>query len=123
MPRLIPPPIIVPPRSKPPRSPPLSPITPPCPSPASSSSSTRTFFVNDKNQICTIRNDMQVVLLICYHRTYIRSDCLYATVKDVKDKNRNPLLRYSLIWGISKWNPVQACSLNELHTILADCRQ
>lgn len=116
MPRLLPPPIVVPPRFPPSVSlPSLSPIsTPPIPTP------NKAYFI-ENNRICTIRNDMQVCLLIFYHKSLIRSDCLYATIKDVRDKRQVPLMRYSLIWGTNKWNPVQCCSLNELSDILVDC--
>jgi hypothetical protein len=114
MPRLLPPPIVVPPRFSPSESlPSLSPIsTPPIPTP------NKTYFI-ENNRICTIRNDMQVCLLIFYH--IAPNVGLYATIKDVRDKRQDPAMRYSLIWGTNKWNSVQCCSLNELSDILADC--
>ena len=115
MPRVLPPPIIIPPRSKcpsysPDSSPGMIPETP----------SNKTYWI-ENNRICTIRNDMQVCLLLVYHLRYSNPDCLYATIKDVRDKNKVPhLMRFSLIWGTNVWNPVQCCSLNELSSIIAD---
>lgn len=121
MPRLIPPPIIIPSRhqSSSPSPISLSPIsTPGIPETPLSNA----IFYIENDRICTIRNDTIVYLLIFYHRDYAGTGCLYATSKDVRDKRQCPLMRYSLIWGTSKWNPVQCCSLNELNDIVADLK-
>lgn len=109
MPRLIPPPIVVPPR----RIAHASWLPPPMSKPSG------TYYMKD-GHICTIVHEKEYVLLMCHHNGYIRADCLYATFKDVERKNRNPLLKYGLLWGTSLHLPVQCCSLGELPDILAD---